>query len=130
MLKTFVNLMIVVLTAAVSADDCDLSQIDFPSSECSFNASTPSVNVQALKFGMINFVSESGEEIFLGANRYKIILGETNILDAGNATACNFDANTLSNTEIGEDVAFTVDSDDPRKITRLWLLRCSVYIPR
>ncbi|MFK7795141.1 MAG: hypothetical protein AB8B89_07330 [Gammaproteobacteria bacterium] len=116
--------------AIASADPCDLTESNFPVSACSFSNPLSNITVEALKFGRIDEVSESGEAIFLGPNRYEVIPQETIILDAGNTASCNFNESELSDSEIGQDIAFTIDSDDVRKITRLWLLRCENYQPR
>ncbi len=128
MLRVITISIVTIYITIASADECILSQADFPSSACSFNDPLSNVNVKALEFGKIDAVSAG--EIFLGSARYRFVAEEITILDAGNITACNFDASVLSDAEVGEDIVFTIDHEDPRKITRLWLLRCSSYKAR
>lgn len=130
MLRIITIIITTWLPALVYASDCDFSDQDFPSNACSFTNPLTSVDVTALKFGKINKSYESEGVIALGANHFQVIPNETIILDAGNTTACIYNQNIFDDDEIGQDIAFTIDSNEPRKITRLWLLRCNNYQAR
>ena len=127
MLRAIV-IFVVIFGSAYADDDCDLSDTDFPKSSCSFTSF--GIEAHAIKFGKIDDVTSSGEVIFLNSARFELGSDDIEIFDADSTDDCDYSSDELSNAEEGEDIAFTVDINEPRKITRLWLLRCSVYQAR
>ncbi len=128
MCRAIVILLIIFSNAYANHDACDLSDTDFPNSSCSFTSL--GIDAHTIKFGKIDDVTFSGEVIFLNSARYELESDVIEIFDVDSTDDCDYGSDELSNSEEREDIAFTVDINEPRKITKLWLLRCSVYKAR
>ena len=104
------------LYSAVFAGECDVKDPEFPEDDCSFT--DLGINIKALRFGKIDTAPNSSEITF-GSASYDV--SDAEIYDTDDSD-CNFDDEILDDSNEGDEVAFTVSINDPRKIEQLWLL--------
>lgn len=123
---TKILLLVVLVFASQShAAECAIDTVDFPNSNCSFS---PPFEAKQLKFGNLDFVSNSGNTIRIGAVQFSLA-ENVEIFDAADPI-CDFDDDELEGDDEGQEIAFKVSEIDSREITQLWLLDCTVELAR
>lgn len=130
-LNKYLILVLVFLVTPLSATECDLTDINFPNSQCSFI--DDNVNINALRFGKLDRVIAEGTVIRSGTHLY-VVDGDAEILDTRDLN-CVFDDDDseLDSGEEGNEIAFILDADSlraPRVINKMWILDCQTLQAR
>ncbi len=128
MRNIFCVLVIMGMAGNLPAQDCELTQPDFPVSACSFVDS--GVVPQQLRFGRLNFGRIDYDPFLrLGAQVYTLAENAV-IYDARNG---GNECIPYDDTIFDETVAFVLNGDSlnaPRVIDKLWILDCDINTVR
>lgn len=128
MRNIFYLLLIIGMANNLFAQDCDLTQPDFPVSACSFVDS--GVVPQQLRFGRLNFGRIDYDPFLrLGAQVY-MLAENVVIYDTRNSSD---ECIPYDDTFFDETVAFVINGDSlnaPRVIDKLWILDCDINTVR
>ena len=110
------------------AETCDLEDPDFPEEDCSFDG----INTQMLKFGKID--REETAELFFGNARYELELGSSGTTVVNTVDDDDCSTTSINNIPLGdledEEIAFLPSSNDPRLISDIWVLDCTIVQDR
>ncbi len=123
MLRLSVKIILLMcLSSHLLAEECNLTDINFPRAACKF--SEPGFNVQALKFAKIDRTFSFARLLILESATFQVE-EDAEIFDA-NEDDCEFDEEQVNNDNVGDEIAFMVSNENPRQITNLWILNCTV----
>lgn len=118
---------IILLTASVKAEMCDLEDSDFPSADCSFNLL--GTNIQMLKFGQVDSLFNSDENLRIG-NAVYVAGGNVTVHDTNDSPCDTFTDDDFDDVNLNDEVAFLPSTTNPREITDIWILNCEVVQDR